>query len=60
MVTPPYSGLSFRTYFQYDGPSLIDGIHLEHNVQDNLLDVWFEYAYVEAAIEDFISSTHNA
>ena len=45
---PPYSGFSFRTFFQYEGPSLMDGVDPEHNIQDNLSDVWSSEAEIEA------------
>ena len=38
IVPPPYTGFSFRTYFEYDGPSLMDGVAQEHNITDNLSD----------------------
>ena len=27
IIPPPYTGFSFRTFFEYDGPSLLDGVH---------------------------------
>ena len=38
-IPPPYSGFSFRTFFQYDGPSVMDGVDPDHNIHDNLYDV---------------------
>ena len=57
VVPPPYTGFSFRTFFQYDGPSLMDGVGPDHNVQDNLSDIWSsdtEFMVVEALTDDFV------
>ena len=57
VVPPPYSGFSFRTFFQYDGPSLMDGVDPEHNIHDNLSDVWAsdeEIEAVEALADGFV------
>ena len=55
VVPPPYTGFSFRTYFEYDGPSLMDGVSQEHNLVDNLSDVWSEFSYVEELAHSFIN-----
>ena len=44
IIPPPYIGFSFRTFFEYGGPSLMDGVPQEHNIVDNLSDVWSEYS----------------
>ena len=57
VVSPPYTGFSFRTFFQYDGPSLMDGVDPEHNIQDNLSDVWAsdsEFQMVDALADGFV------
>ena len=57
VVPPPYTGFSFRNFFQYDGPSLMDGVDPEHNIQDNLSDVWSsdaEFQAVEALADSFV------
>ena len=57
MVPPSYTGFSFRNFFQYDWPSLMDGVDPEYNVQDNLSDVWssdYEFQAVEALADGFV------
>ena len=63
VVTPPYTGFSFRTFFQYDGPSLMDGVDPEHNVQDNLSDIWSsdsEFQTVDALADGFVNGSPAA
>ena len=60
VVPPPYTGFSFRTYFEYDGPSLMDGVQQEHNLVDNLSDVWSELSYVEELADNFINGVPYA
>lgn len=63
VIPPPYSGFSFRTFFQYDGPSLMDGVDPEHNVHDNLSDVWSsdsEIEMVEALADAFVTGHPTA
>ena len=63
VVPPPYAGFSFRTFFQYDGPSLMDGVDPEINVQDNLSDVWssdLEFQAVEALADGFVLGNPTA
>ena len=60
VVPPPYTGFSFRTYFEYDGPSLMDGVQQEHNMLDNLSDVWSELSYVEELVDNFINGVPSA
>ena len=58
VVPPPYTGFSFRSFFEYDGPSLMDGVDPEQNVHDNLSDVWAsedEVAAVESLADGFIN-----
>ena len=58
MVPPPYTSFSFRSFFEYDGPSLMDGVDPEQNVHDNLSDVWAskdEVATVESLADGFIN-----
>ena len=57
VIPPPYSGFSFITFFQYDGSSLMDGVDTEHNIHDNLSDVWAsdeEIVMVEALDDGFV------
>ena len=60
VIPPPYSGFIFRTFFQYDGPSLMDGVPQEHNLVDNLSDVWSEFSYVEELADNFINGVPSA
>ena len=60
VVPPPYTGFSFRTFFEYDGPSLMDGVHQEHNIVDNLSDVWSEFSQVEELADNFINGVPSA
>ena len=63
VIPPPYTGFSFRTFFQYDGPSLMDGVDPEHNVQDNLSDIWSfdsEFQAVEALADGFVNGSPAA
>ena len=60
IIPPPYTGFSFRTYFEYDGPSLMDGVHQEHNIVDNLSDVWSEFSQVEELADNFINGVPSA
>ena len=60
MVPPPYTGFSFRTFFEYDGLSLMDGVSQEHNLVDNLSDVWSELSYVEELTDNFINGVPSA
>lgn len=60
VIPPPYTGFSFRRFFEYDGPSLMDGVPQENNIRDNLSDVWSEYSEVEAAAENFFNGVTNA
>ena len=60
IVPPPYTGFSFRTYFEYDGPSLMDGVVQEHNITDNLSDAWSEYSHVEEQADNFINGVPEA
>ena len=57
VIPPPYSGFSFKTFFQYNRPSLMDGVDPEHNSHDNLSDVWAsdeEIEQVEALANGFV------
>ena len=60
IVPPPYTGFNFRTFFEYDGPSLMDGVHQEHNIVDNLSDVRSEFSQVEEFTDNFISGVPSA
>ena len=63
VVPLPYTGFSFGTFFQYDGPSLMDGVDPEHNVQDNLSDIWssdIEFQAVEALADGFVLGNPTA
>ena len=60
VIPPPYTGFSFRTYFEYDGPSLMDGVSQEHNLVNNLSDAWSEYSHVEEIADNFINGAPSA
>ena len=55
VIPPPYIGFSFRRFFEYDGPSLMDGVQQEHNDIENLSDVWSEYSQVKELADNFIN-----
>lgn len=55
MVPPPYRGFSFRTLFQYTGPSLMDGVEQENNITDDPQDEWSVYSDVEEAADALIN-----
>ena len=53
----------FPNLFQYDGPSLMDGVDPEHNIHDNLSDVWAseeEIEEVEALADGFVLGNTRA
>lgn len=54
VVPPPYRGFSFRTYFQYTGPSLMDGVEQESNISDDPQDEWSVYSDIAEAADNFI------
>lgn len=60
VIPPPYTGFSFRRIFEYDGPSLLDGVQQEHNDINNLSDVWCEYSQVEELADNFINGVPAA
>ncbi|KAM0929355.1 hypothetical protein ACQ4PT_001463 [Festuca glaucescens] len=50
-VPQPFVGYNFRNLFQYEGPSMMDGVIDINNVSDDPLEAWNEYAEVEAAAD---------
>ena len=55
VVPPPYRGFSFRTLFQYNGPSLMDGVEQESNISDDPQDEWSVYSEFEEAADALIN-----
>ena len=54
VVPPPYRGFSFRTYFQYTGNSLMDGVEHDSNFSDDPQDEWSMYSDISEAADSFV------
>jgi hypothetical protein len=59
VAPPPYRGFSFRTYFQYTGPSLMDGVEQESNISDDPQDEWSVYSDIAEAADNFVRGFVN-
>lgn len=60
VAPPPYRGFSFRTLFQYIGPSLMDGAEQESNIPDDLQDEWSIYSDIEEAADALINGRQTS